>query len=148
MTRRCEPPRIIPSVAQMRVKCVLFFFQDLLMRLRETLQVREHDPGGERPAPSLVVLFLCAAVQTAFSVGKIQVSLRKKGKTKWTSLGQPLEFHNTFVLKKERGESELRGSTGDLHATRPECSIFRTISRICQKCVTKEEKTYISHTGL
>uniref|UniRef100_H3CBJ7 Cytochrome b5 reductase 4 n=1 Tax=Tetraodon nigroviridis TaxID=99883 RepID=H3CBJ7_TETNG len=42
------------------------------------------------------------AVQTAFSVGKIQVSLRKKGRTKWTDLGQALDFHNTFVLKKER----------------------------------------------
>uniref|UniRef100_H3CBJ8 FAD-binding FR-type domain-containing protein n=1 Tax=Tetraodon nigroviridis TaxID=99883 RepID=H3CBJ8_TETNG len=41
-------------------------------------------------------------VQTAFSVGKIQVSLRKKGRTKWTDLGQALDFHNTFVLKKER----------------------------------------------
>lgn len=56
---------------------------------------------------------LCAAVQTAFGVGKIQVSLRKKkAETKWQNLGQPLELHNTFVPKKERGESESRGSTG------------------------------------
>lgn len=93
------------SVALMRVKPVFMFFQDLLMRLRETLQVRQHDPVGRRTAPFLCLLFLCAAVQTAFSVGKIQVSLRKRVKTKWTKLGQPLEFHNTFVLKKERGES-------------------------------------------
>lgn len=42
------------------------------------------------------------AVQTAFSVGKIQVSMRKQAKGKWTSLGQPLEFHNTFLRKKDR----------------------------------------------
>ncbi|KAL7394134.1 hypothetical protein ABVT39_021208 [Epinephelus coioides] len=41
-------------------------------------------------------------VHTAFSVGKIQVSIRKQNKGKWTSLGQPLEFHNTFLRKKDR----------------------------------------------
>ncbi|XP_033971537.1 cytochrome b5 reductase 4 [Trematomus bernacchii] len=39
---------------------------------------------------------------TAFSVGKIQVSIRKQAKGKWTSLGQPLESHNTFLRKKDR----------------------------------------------
>ncbi|XP_071390917.1 cytochrome b5 reductase 4 isoform X2 [Centroberyx affinis] len=42
------------------------------------------------------------AVQTAFAVGKIQLSIRKKAKGKWTSLGQPLEFHNTLLRKKDR----------------------------------------------
>ncbi|KAM3614041.1 uncharacterized protein V6R79_009001 [Siganus canaliculatus] len=42
------------------------------------------------------------AVHTAFSVGKIQVSIRKQTKRKWTSLGEPLEFHNTFLRKKDR----------------------------------------------
>uniref|UniRef100_A0A671V763 Cytochrome b5 reductase 4 n=1 Tax=Sparus aurata TaxID=8175 RepID=A0A671V763_SPAAU len=42
------------------------------------------------------------AVHTAASVGKIQVSVRKQAKRKWTSLGQPLEFHNTFLRKKDR----------------------------------------------
>ncbi|XP_035528872.1 cytochrome b5 reductase 4 [Morone saxatilis] len=42
------------------------------------------------------------AVHTAFSVGKIQVTIRKQDKRKWTSLGQPLEFHNTFLRKKDR----------------------------------------------
>ncbi|KAM8735260.1 cytochrome b5 reductase 4 isoform 2-T2 [Acanthopagrus schlegelii] len=42
------------------------------------------------------------AVHTAASVGKIQVSVRKQAKQKWTSLGQPLEFHNTFLRKKDR----------------------------------------------
>ncbi|KAM4632690.1 cytochrome b5 reductase 4 isoform 2-T2 [Polymixia lowei] len=42
------------------------------------------------------------AVQTAFAVGKIQVSIRKQAKGKWQSLGQPLEFHNTLLHKKDR----------------------------------------------
>ncbi|XP_031134106.2 cytochrome b5 reductase 4 isoform X1 [Sander lucioperca] len=41
-------------------------------------------------------------VHTAFSVGKIQISIRKQAKVKWTRLGQPLEFHNTFLRKKDR----------------------------------------------
>uniref|UniRef100_A0A665WQB6 Cytochrome b5 reductase 4 n=1 Tax=Echeneis naucrates TaxID=173247 RepID=A0A665WQB6_ECHNA len=49
---------------------------------------------------SLTVTF--PTVHTAFSVGKIQISIRKKAKGKWTSLGQPLEFHNTFLRKKDR----------------------------------------------
>ncbi|XP_068426896.1 cytochrome b5 reductase 4 [Clinocottus analis] len=42
------------------------------------------------------------AVHPAFLVGKIQISLRKQAKGKWSSLGQPLEFHNTFLRKKDR----------------------------------------------
>ncbi|XP_008431082.1 cytochrome b5 reductase 4 isoform X2 [Poecilia reticulata] len=43
------------------------------------------------------------SVHTAFSVGKIQVTINKKTRGQWTSLGQPLEFHNTFLCKKNRG---------------------------------------------
>ncbi|KAM6936465.1 cytochrome b5 reductase 4 [Lycodopsis pacificus] len=42
------------------------------------------------------------AVHNAFLVGKIQVSIRKRAKGKWSSLGQPLEVHNTFLRKKDR----------------------------------------------
>ncbi|KAK2844085.1 hypothetical protein Q5P01_010744 [Channa striata] len=42
------------------------------------------------------------SVHTAPSVGKIQVTIRKQTKEKWPSLGQPLEFHNTFLRKKDR----------------------------------------------
>ncbi|XP_041844761.1 cytochrome b5 reductase 4 [Melanotaenia boesemani] len=42
------------------------------------------------------------SVHTASSVGKIQISIRKQTKGKWTSLGQPREFHNTFLCKKDR----------------------------------------------
>lgn len=47
---------------------------------------------------------ISSTVHSALSVGKIQVSIRKQSKLKWTSLGQPLEFHNTFLLKKDRGK--------------------------------------------
>uniref|UniRef100_A0A3P9AVU5 Cytochrome b5 reductase 4 n=1 Tax=Maylandia zebra TaxID=106582 RepID=A0A3P9AVU5_9CICH len=45
---------------------------------------------------------LSSTVHTAFSVGKIQVSIRKGAHGKWASLGQPLESHNTFVRQKDR----------------------------------------------
>lgn len=50
-------------------------------------------------------LWLSPTVHTAFSVGKIQVTINKQTRGKWTSLGQPLEFHNTFLCKKNRGEN-------------------------------------------
>ncbi|KAK7885900.1 hypothetical protein WMY93_025521 [Mugilogobius chulae] len=43
------------------------------------------------------------SVKTAFSVGKIQVMCRKRSSEKWTSLGQALESHNTFIRKQDRG---------------------------------------------
>lgn len=42
------------------------------------------------------------SVQTAFSVGKIQVTIRKQKTVKWESLGQALESHNTFQRKQDR----------------------------------------------
>ncbi|XP_060905721.1 cytochrome b5 reductase 4 [Labrus mixtus] len=42
------------------------------------------------------------SVHNSLSVGKIQVTIRKQTKRKWTSLGQPLQFHNTFLRKKDR----------------------------------------------
>lgn len=42
------------------------------------------------------------SVQSAFSVGKIQVTIRKRTTGKWTSLGQTLESHNTFLRKQDR----------------------------------------------
>ncbi|TNN50220.1 Cytochrome b5 reductase 4 [Liparis tanakae] len=41
-------------------------------------------------------------VHPAFLVGKIQVTMRKQAKGKWSRLGQPLEFHNTFLRKNDR----------------------------------------------
>ncbi|KAF7654722.1 hypothetical protein LDENG_00065580 [Lucifuga dentata] len=42
------------------------------------------------------------AVQTAFAVGKIQITLQKQTKGTWSNLGQHLESHNTFISKKDR----------------------------------------------
>uniref|UniRef100_A0A673INX3 Cytochrome b5 reductase 4 n=1 Tax=Sinocyclocheilus rhinocerous TaxID=307959 RepID=A0A673INX3_9TELE len=41
-------------------------------------------------------------VQTAHSVGKVQVCLHKSVKDKWTKVGQPLEHHDTFIQCKDR----------------------------------------------
>lgn len=45
-----------------------------------------------------------STVHSAFSVGKVQISIHKQVKEKWTSLGQPLDSHNTFLLKKDRSK--------------------------------------------
>lgn len=42
-------------------------------------------------------------VQTAHSVGKVQLCLRKAVKDKWTQVGKPLELHDTFTQCKDRG---------------------------------------------
>ncbi|XP_053351233.1 cytochrome b5 reductase 4 [Clarias gariepinus] len=42
-------------------------------------------------------------VQTASSVGKVEVCLRKVHKAKWTQVGQPLESHDSFIQSKHRG---------------------------------------------
>uniref|UniRef100_A0A8C6KK41 Cytochrome b5 reductase 4 n=1 Tax=Nothobranchius furzeri TaxID=105023 RepID=A0A8C6KK41_NOTFU len=47
-------------------------------------------------------LYVSSTVHSAVSVGKIQVTMHKQTKEKWKSLGQPLEFHNTFLCKKDR----------------------------------------------
>lgn len=53
----------------------------------------------------LKLLYLISStVHTSPTVGKIQVTIRKQVKGKWASHGQPLEFHNTFLRKKDRGE--------------------------------------------
>ncbi|XP_030014189.1 cytochrome b5 reductase 4 [Sphaeramia orbicularis] len=61
------------------------------------------------------------SVHTAFAVGKIQVTIRKQAKGKWASLGQPLEFHNTFLRKKDRAvyyrDCELVSKTEVNHNT-------------------------------
>ncbi|XP_068188492.1 cytochrome b5 reductase 4 [Antennarius striatus] len=41
-------------------------------------------------------------VHTTALVGKIQVNMQKQVKRKWTSLGEPLENHNTLLKKKDR----------------------------------------------
>nr|XP_057909992.1 cytochrome b5 reductase 4 [Doryrhamphus excisus] len=61
------------------------------------------------------------AVHTAAAVGKIQVTIHKRAKGKWKSLGQPLEFHNTFLCKKDRAlffrDCELVSRTEVTHNT-------------------------------
>ncbi|XP_073781094.1 cytochrome b5 reductase 4 isoform X4 [Danio rerio] len=60
-------------------------------------------------------------VQTAHSVGKVQLCLRKSVKEKWTQLGQSLEHHDTFIQCKDRGlfyrECVLLSKTDVTHNT-------------------------------
>ncbi len=80
------------------------------MKLRETLLVRHYfysvikKISSSSLSCSYSLAVFSSTVHTAFQVGKIQVSMRKQVKQKWTSLGQQLEFHNTFLCKKDRGE--------------------------------------------
>ncbi|KAL0984960.1 hypothetical protein UPYG_G00151120 [Umbra pygmaea] len=61
------------------------------------------------------------AVQTACAVGKIQVSMRKVVKEKWAELGEPREFHNSLLRKKDRAlfyrECVLVSKTAVTHNT-------------------------------
>lgn len=61
------------------------------------------------------------SVHTAFSVGKIQVTIRKLTKEKWASLGHALESHNTFLRKQDRAvyyrDCELVSKTEVNHNT-------------------------------
>ena len=58
------------------------------------------------PNHTLCCFVFVGAVQTAGSVGKIQLSIPKQAKGKWASVGQPLEFHNSFLRQKDRGETK------------------------------------------
>uniref|UniRef100_A0A672MZS5 Cytochrome b5 reductase 4 n=1 Tax=Sinocyclocheilus grahami TaxID=75366 RepID=A0A672MZS5_SINGR len=70
------------------------------------------NPALQGSVSSLVIyfshskeVFLCCPVlivQTAHSVGKVQVCLHKSVKDKWTKVGQPLEHHDTFIQCKDR----------------------------------------------
>ncbi|XP_061675147.1 cytochrome b5 reductase 4 isoform X2 [Syngnathoides biaculeatus] len=61
------------------------------------------------------------AVHTPFAVGKMQVTIHKQAEGKWSSLGQPLDFHDTFLSKKDRGlffrDCELVSKTEVNHNT-------------------------------
>lgn len=43
------------------------------------------------------------SVRIVENVGKIEILLKKKEKTSWKRLGHPLEAHNSFIPKKDRG---------------------------------------------
>lgn len=89
------------------VKSTVVLLQVSLMKLRKMLQVNNIFENRfckmNMHCLALVLKLLSSTVHTAFSVGKIQVSIRKGAHGKWASLGQPLESHNTFVRQKDRG---------------------------------------------
>ncbi|KAJ8354139.1 hypothetical protein SKAU_G00217060 [Synaphobranchus kaupii] len=64
----------------------------------------------------------CITVQTLSAVGKVQVSLRKAVVAKWDELGEPLQSHDSFLRRKDRGvfyrECTLVSKTDVTHDTR------------------------------
>ncbi|XP_062981855.1 cytochrome b5 reductase 4 isoform X2 [Elgaria multicarinata webbii] len=61
-------------------------------------------------------------VQVSEKVGKVELVLRKKGTLSWKTLGQPLESHNSFVKRTDRGlyyrKCRLLSKTNVSHDTR------------------------------
>jgi len=43
-------------------------------------------------------------VNIAEKVGKVEIILKKKDNNHWKMLGQPLENHNTFIKRTDRGK--------------------------------------------
>ncbi|XP_061074632.1 cytochrome b5 reductase 4 [Conger conger] len=64
----------------------------------------------------------CIAMQTMSTVGKVQVSLRKATRAKWDRLGEPLQSHDSFLRRKDRGvfyrECTLASKMDVTHDTR------------------------------
>ncbi|KAI1885585.1 hypothetical protein AGOR_G00205320 [Albula goreensis] len=65
------------------------------------------------------------SVHTVTAVGKVQVSLRKAARAKWDKLGEPLQSHDSFLRRKDRGEffrdCTLVSKTDVTHDTRLFC---------------------------
>ncbi|NXI50817.1 NB5R4 reductase, partial [Chloroceryle aenea] len=64
-------------------------------------------------------------VNIAEKVGKVEIILKKKGSIHWKMLGQPLESHNTFIKRMDRGlfyrRCKLVSKTEVTHDTRLLC---------------------------
>ncbi|KAM6433444.1 cytochrome b5 reductase 4-like [Rhynochetos jubatus] len=65
------------------------------------------------------------AVNIAEKVGKVEIILKKKDNIHWNTLGQPLEGHNTFIKRTERGlfyrKCQLVSKTEVTHDTKLFC---------------------------
>ncbi|NXD08149.1 NB5R4 reductase, partial [Nothocercus nigrocapillus] len=48
-------------------------------------------------------LLLKMLIKIAEKIGKVEINLKKKDNVHWKMLGQPLESHNTFMKRKNRG---------------------------------------------
>ncbi|XP_069707374.1 cytochrome b5 reductase 4 isoform X2 [Phaenicophaeus curvirostris] len=64
-------------------------------------------------------------VNIAENVGKVEIILKKKDNTHWKMLGQPLEGHNTFIKRTDRGlfyrKCKLVSKTEVTHDTKLFC---------------------------
>ncbi|NWT41790.1 NB5R4 reductase, partial [Chroicocephalus maculipennis] len=78
----------------MNAELVIVDCQD--KRLRGEIIVGDHSYLVECETSSLLV-------NIAEKVGKIEIILKKKDNVHWKMLGQPLESHNTFIKRTDRG---------------------------------------------
>ncbi|NXA35583.1 NB5R4 reductase, partial [Eudromia elegans] len=64
-------------------------------------------------------------IKIAEKIGKVEINLKKKDNVHWKMLGQPLESHNTFIKRKNRGlfyrKCKLVSKTEVTHDTKLFC---------------------------
>ncbi|XP_064364806.1 cytochrome b5 reductase 4 isoform X2 [Dromaius novaehollandiae] len=72
-------------------------------------------------------------INIAEKVGKVEIILKKKDNVHWKMLGQPLESHNTFIKRKNRGlfyrKCKLVSKTEVTHDTKLFCFMLPKTTR-------------------
>ncbi|XP_014733310.1 PREDICTED: cytochrome b5 reductase 4 isoform X2 [Sturnus vulgaris] len=75
------------------------------------------------------------AVNIAEKVGKVEIILNKKDNIHWKMLGQPLEGHNTFIKRTDRGlfyrKCKLVSKTEVTHDTKLFCLMLPKGTHLC-----------------
>ncbi|NXH52487.1 NB5R4 reductase, partial [Rhabdornis inornatus] len=75
------------------------------------------------------------AVNIAEQVGKVEIILNKKDNIHWKTLGQPLEGHNTFIKRTDRGlfyrKCKLVSKTEVTHDTKLFCLMLPKGTHLC-----------------
>ncbi|NXG36403.1 NB5R4 reductase, partial [Dromaius novaehollandiae] len=77
--------------------------------------------------------YVLEVVNIAEKVGKVEIILKKKDNVHWKMLGQPLESHNTFIKRKNRGlfyrKCKLVSKTEVTHDTKLFCFMLPKTTR-------------------
>uniref|UniRef100_A0A8B9SEM2 Cytochrome b5 reductase 4 n=1 Tax=Apteryx owenii TaxID=8824 RepID=A0A8B9SEM2_APTOW len=104
----------------MNAELVIVDCQD--KRLRGEIIVNEHSYVLEVDLDHEVEDFF---INIAEKIGKVEIILKKKDNVHWKMLGQPLESHNTFIKRKNRGlfyrKCKLVSKTEVTHDTKLFC---------------------------
>ncbi|NXG79429.1 NB5R4 reductase, partial [Baryphthengus martii] len=103
----------------MNAELVIVDYQD--KRLRGEIIVDDHSYLVECETFSVLV-------NIAEKVGKVEITLKKKENIHWKMLGQPLESHNTFIKRTDRGlfyrKCKLVSKTEVTHDTKLLCLLL------------------------